>query len=115
MPYDERDDQERKLVELARSVSQLEHALRSRSVIDQAIGVLMAQEKCTAEAAFDLLRRHSQNSNRKLRDVAADVITRLTGHPPSEPPQFRHSESADGAEVRVHSHRDSDGLTSTTD
>lgn len=60
----------------------LERALRARSVIDQAIGVLMAHERCGADAAFDMLRRHSQNSNRKLRDVAADVITRVTGHPP---------------------------------
>lgn len=68
---------------------QMEEALASRSVIDQALGVLMAQERCTAGAAFDLLRRHSQNTNRKLRDVAVDVITRLTGHPPSDPTPFR--------------------------
>lgn len=61
---------------------QLQQALSSRSIIDQAIGVLMAQERCDAREAFELLRQHSQNNNRKLRDVAADVITRLTGHPP---------------------------------
>jgi len=68
---------------------QLQHALASRSLIDQAIGVLMAQEKCNAREAFALLRQHSQNNNRKLRDVATDVITRLTGHPPETPPPFR--------------------------
>jgi len=69
-------------------VTQMEEALLSRSVIDQAIGVLMAQEQCTTDQAFDLLRKHSQNTNRKLRDVAGDVITRLTGHPPVTPAPF---------------------------
>lgn len=66
----------------------LEKALKSRVVIDQAIGVLMAHERCTADAAFDMLRRHSQSSNRKLRDVAADLIHRMTGHPPGDPVPF---------------------------
>lgn len=63
--------------ELQQLTVQLEHALVSRSVIDQAIGILMAQERCDADAAFDLLRRHSQNHNRKLRDVAADFLARF--------------------------------------
>ncbi|TDO66866.1 GAF domain-containing protein [Kribbella sp. VKM Ac-2571] len=60
---------------------QLEQALASRSVIDQALGLLMGQEKCDARTAFELLRRHSQNHNRKLRDVAAALIARHTGRP----------------------------------
>lgn len=68
---------------------QLEAALASRSVIDQAIGVLMAQERCTADQAFAMLRKHSQNNNRKVREVAVDLIVRLTGHPPDEPTAFR--------------------------
>jgi AmiR/NasT family two-component response regulator len=51
-------------------------------VIDQALGILMAQQRCSADEAFALLRTHSQNNNRKLRDVAADLITRVTGQPP---------------------------------
>jgi hypothetical protein len=61
---------------------QLEAALESRTVIDQAIGVLMAQQRCDADTAFDLLRKHSQNNNRKLRDVAAGLILQVTGRPP---------------------------------
>ena len=79
------------------TAQQLEEALASRSVIDQAIGVLMAEEKCTAEQAFELLRKHSQNNNRKVRDVAIDLITRLTGHPPSNPPGFRRPGKTAGA------------------
>jgi len=52
----------------------LETALRSRSTIDQALGVLVAQLAITPDEAFDLLRKRSQHTNRKLRDIAARVI-----------------------------------------
>lgn len=69
---------------------QLETALTSRTAIDQALGILMAQQRCTADEAFDLLRRHSQNTNHKLRDVATELITRVSGQPPAEPRRFQH-------------------------
>jgi ANTAR domain len=75
-------DAERKLT------TQLRAALASRSVIDQAIGIIMAEQRCTAQQAFEILRIASQNRNAKLRHVAADVITNLTGRPP-QPPPFR--------------------------
>jgi hypothetical protein len=52
----------------------LQRALESNRDIATAVGVLIAQHKVTREQAFDLLRIASQNSNRKLRDVALDVI-----------------------------------------
>ncbi len=52
----------------------LETALRSRSVIDQAMGVLMGQAQISADEAFDVLRRRSQSANVKLRDLAATVV-----------------------------------------
>jgi hypothetical protein len=67
---------------------QLEQALASRSTIDQALGVLMTQNQCTADVAFGILRRASQNRNVKLRDVAAMIIERFTSHAAAEPPQF---------------------------
>ncbi len=67
---------------------QLERALSSRTQIDQALGIVMAQQRCTADEAFALLRQHSQNNNRKLRDVAADIITRVTGQAPVSGPRF---------------------------
>ena len=39
-----------------------------------AVGILMSQGKLTADAAFDRLRRASNDRNQKLRDVAEDVI-----------------------------------------
>lgn len=67
---------------------QFDAALGSRSVIDQALGILMAQQRCTASEAFELLRRASQRRNRKLREVAADLVTAVTGRPPEAPPAF---------------------------
>jgi len=52
----------------------LERALASNRDIGTAVGVLIAQHKLTREQAFDLLRIASQNTNRKLHDVALDVI-----------------------------------------
>jgi GAF domain-containing protein len=72
---------------------QLAEAMVSSSVIDQAIGILMAQQRCTAATAFDLLRQASQNRNRKLRDIAADIITRVSGEPPQPRPGFRTNPS----------------------
>jgi GAF domain-containing protein len=69
--------------------AQLTEAMSSRSIIDQALGILMGQQRCTATAAFDLLRQASQHRNRKLRDIAADIITNVTGHPPQPPTNFQ--------------------------
>ncbi|SEQ91123.1 response regulator receiver and ANTAR domain protein [Lentzea xinjiangensis] len=55
-------------------VKQLERALHSRAVIDQSKGVLMAVHACTADEAFTMLVDRSQRENRKLRDVAADLL-----------------------------------------
>jgi GAF domain-containing protein len=67
---------------------QLAEAMHARSVIDQALGILMAQQRCTAEQAFDLLRAASSGRNRKLREIAADLIEKATGHPPQPPAPF---------------------------
>jgi anti-anti-sigma factor len=74
--------------ELGDASEHMVKALTSRPVIDQAIGVLMAESRCTAGAAFDMLRRHSSNNNRKLRDVAAEIVTRASGAPPETPHGF---------------------------
>ncbi|NBM18859.1 ANTAR domain-containing response regulator [Streptomyces sp. GC420] len=55
-------------------VDQLETALRSRPVVDQACGILMHLCGCDADEAFGILRRISQGTNRKLHEVAAGVV-----------------------------------------
>jgi GAF domain-containing protein len=67
---------------------QLEQALESRAVIDQALGILMGQQRCTSQEAFDLLRRRSQTSHGRLRDVAAELIVRVTGEDPQPGKRF---------------------------
>lgn len=61
---------------------QLEGGLDTRTMIGQAIGLVMAQERCTAEEAFRLLTLASQRRNVKLREVAAGIVeTFETGLP----------------------------------
>lgn len=59
----------------ATTSANLRSALESREVIGQAKGILMERFKITSTAAFSLLITASQQSNRKLRDVAAEVTT----------------------------------------
>jgi hypothetical protein len=54
-------------------VENLQKALLSNREIGVAMGVLMARHRITREQAFGLLRMASQNSNRKLHDVALQV------------------------------------------
>jgi transcriptional regulator with GAF, ATPase, and Fis domain len=57
----------------ATTIAQLRMALESRDLIGQAKGMLMERNKITSNEAFDLLITASQHSNRKLRDVAAEL------------------------------------------
>jgi GAF domain-containing protein len=65
---------------------QLRAALASRSVIDQAIGIIMAQERCPAAQAFAILRAASHNRNVKLREIARGIVTSISGAPPEPTP-----------------------------
>jgi hypothetical protein len=65
---------------------QLQEAVVTRAVIDQAMGVLMHARKISSHEAFEVLRQASQTTNRKVSEIAAEVIEALTGHPP-EPPR----------------------------
>ncbi|MCW2948563.1 MAG: transcription antitermination regulator [Actinoallomurus sp.] len=79
-----------RLADQAALTEQLRAALASRSVIDQAIGIIMGQQRCAAEQAFGILRSASQNRNIKLREVAAQMITTVSGARP-EPTPFTPS------------------------
>ena len=53
----------------------LQAALESRAVIDQAKGVLIERHRLTADQAFQLLAEASMTGNHKLRDVAEHLVT----------------------------------------
>ena len=57
--------------------------MESRAVIEQAKGILMANHRIDADGAFALLVERSQTENRKLRDVASDLIRNTVGEDPS--------------------------------
>lgn len=59
-------------------VANLTRALDHRDIIGQAKGILIAQQRVSADEAFDILRRASQRSNRKLYELAADIVARHT-------------------------------------
>jgi hypothetical protein len=63
-----------------KDVSNLEAALTSSRQVGTAIGILMARDLVSSDEAFERLRHASQDLNRKLRDIAADVA--LTGDLP---------------------------------
>ena len=72
---------------------QLEHALESRIVIEQAKGVLAERLRLTPDTAFEVLRRASRSNRVRLRDLAAAVVASR-----ETPPQI---EQALGASARV--------------
>jgi GAF domain-containing protein len=77
-----------RLASYAALTDQMRSSLASRAVIDQAIGVIMAQERCTQARAFAMLRAVSQNGNVKLRDIASAIVTSVSGEPPQPSPPF---------------------------
>ena len=58
----------------AEEAEQLRSAVATNRVISAAVGILMSTEQIDAEAAYGRLRRRSQQTNRKVRDVAAEVL-----------------------------------------
>lgn len=55
-------------------IGHLNEALQSREMIGQAIGILMEQQRIDDREAFETLKKASQHSNMKLRDIAAQVV-----------------------------------------
>jgi AmiR/NasT family two-component response regulator len=61
--------------------TQMAEAMASRAVIEQAKGVLIAEQHVDADAAFAILARASRTSNRKLRDFAEALVTKSSAKP----------------------------------
>lgn len=69
--------QERALREAKVLADQLQRALNSRVVIEQAKGVLAERAKIKLDDAFNLLRTYARNHNLRLHDVATAVVSSL--------------------------------------
>lgn len=65
--------------QLVDEVTHLRRALTSRATIEQAKGILIAEQRCTPDAAFQLLRRMSNNTNVPVAAVAAALVYRAHG------------------------------------
>jgi transcriptional regulator with GAF, ATPase, and Fis domain len=62
----------------------LQVAMASRAAIEQAKGIIMGSAGCNSEVAFERLKQQSQHENRKLREVAEEIVrlqTRRAGPP----------------------------------
>lgn len=59
-------------------VEQLQQAMATRGPIEQAKGIIMATLRCDADEAFEILVKQSQNQNRKLTEIAAEIIRNTT-------------------------------------
>ncbi|MCU1435307.1 MAG: response regulator receiver protein [Pseudarthrobacter sp.] len=75
-----------KALDLALSIAHLSDArddlsaaLQSRTVIDTAIGVIMSQNRCSRDAAFQILAKASSHRNLKLSEVAASIVSSVSG------------------------------------
>ena len=66
----------------AATAKHMQQALESRKTIDMALGILIATHHCSPERAFAILSQASQRHNRKLRELAEDLVksrSRLRG------------------------------------
>lgn len=62
------------LAEARRRVANLELALQTNRRIAMAIGIIMARRGLPEDGAFEVLREASQQTHRKLRDIADDIV-----------------------------------------
>jgi GAF domain-containing protein len=58
-------------------------AMESRATIEQAKGILMAAQHCGPDPAFAIMVRASQRENRKLRDIANQIVRSATDCTPT--------------------------------
>ena len=66
---------------------QLQGALNSRVVIEQAKGKLAERLSVDMDQAFTMLRDHARNSNQRLTDVARNFVNSATADFPPPPRQ----------------------------
>ena len=72
--------QERAIRERSMLAEQLQAALHSRIIIEQAKGMLAEHLITTVDEAFQLLNNYARDHNRRLTEVARDVVDRKIPH-----------------------------------
>jgi transcriptional regulator with GAF, ATPase, and Fis domain len=72
--------QERLLREQTDLSTQLRGALTTRISLEQAKGVIAQQAQIDVDDAFTMIRDHARRSNRKIADLAADIVARRLSH-----------------------------------
>jgi hypothetical protein len=70
------------------AVSQLEHALAARVVVEQAIGVLSERQHLAPRAAFERLRKAARSRGRKVHELAKQVVASSTDPSVPLPPEL---------------------------
>lgn len=66
---------ERQSAQLEQRVDQLQHALDSRIVIEQAKGVLVERHGVPPDAAFQAIRTYARSNRRELSDVCSEIVS----------------------------------------
>jgi AmiR/NasT family two-component response regulator len=64
------------------ALARLQARLDTMPVIEQAKGILMAQNRCGPEEAYELLRRASQRANVKVSVLAAQIVEQIASQKP---------------------------------
>jgi hypothetical protein len=74
---------ELRLAQLRDAKEDLEAAMKSRTAIDIAVGVIVAQNRCSQAAAMAILRTVSSSRNVELREVAAGIVESVSKDRPA--------------------------------
>jgi GAF domain-containing protein len=61
-------------------------AMRARTTVEQARGILMATQRCDADEAFQILMRAGRRGSRKLHEVAEEVVSTTVAGQSWQPP-----------------------------
>ena len=84
-----------KVLQLAVRIAAADHraenmklAMDTRTVIDLACGIIMAENKCSKDRAFEILRSASNTRNQKLNELAESLVNRYSSAPEDSKAHF---------------------------
>ncbi|GAB3254755.1 GAF and ANTAR domain-containing protein [Nocardioides dilutus] len=75
--------QERAIARAEAVTEQLQSALNTRIVIEQAKGALARMQGVTVDEAFEIMRTRARSGRRRLVDIAGEVLTEGLSRPPA--------------------------------